>query len=160
MGPVAGASPTVSQGSRTVSCSRVNSGGSLAGLRTLVPSVRLLVADLGCLVVSFGSLVAVLRGAVAVLRSLVAVLASVLGYVRTAVTTSAARMIFHAAQNTFREGVDVQARLPLLSTYMGHAEPVDTQWYLTAAPELLGLLPDGLSRRSSRCADELARAHA
>jgi integrase/recombinase XerD len=39
----------------------------------------------------------------------------------------------------YREGVDVQARLPLLSTYMGHAEPADTYWYLTAAPELLGL---------------------
>jgi integrase/recombinase XerD len=39
----------------------------------------------------------------------------------------------------YREGVDVQARLPLLSTYMGHAEPSDTYWYLTAAPELLGL---------------------
>jgi integrase/recombinase XerD len=33
----------------------------------------------------------------------------------------------------------VQARLPLLSTYLGHAEPADTYWYLTAAPELLGL---------------------
>jgi integrase/recombinase XerD len=38
-----------------------------------------------------------------------------------------------------REGVDVHARLPLLSTYMGHAEPRDTYWYLSAAPELLGL---------------------
>jgi len=39
----------------------------------------------------------------------------------------------------YRQGVDVQARLPVLSTYMGHAEPADTYWYLTATPELLGL---------------------
>jgi integrase len=39
----------------------------------------------------------------------------------------------------YRQDVDVQARLPRLSTYMGHAEPSDTYWYLTAAPELLGL---------------------
>ena len=28
-------------------------------------------------------------------------------------------------------------RLPLLSTYLGHAHPADTYWYLSAAPELL-----------------------
>jgi hypothetical protein len=30
-----------------------------------------------------------------------------------------------------------QARLPLLSTYLGHVEPASTYWYLQAAPELL-----------------------
>ncbi len=34
-------------------------------------------------------------------------------------------------------GVDVEARLPLLSTYMGHAKPSSTYWYLSASPELL-----------------------
>lgn len=34
-------------------------------------------------------------------------------------------------------GDDVHARLPWLSTYMGHADPVSTYWYLSAAPELL-----------------------
>jgi len=33
----------------------------------------------------------------------------------------------------------VQARLPWLSTYMGHAEPANTYYYLTAAPQLLEL---------------------
>lgn len=37
----------------------------------------------------------------------------------------------------YREGADVQARLPLLSTYMGHVGPSSTYWYLTAIPELL-----------------------
>lgn len=43
-----------------------------------------------------------------------------------------------------RDGVDVQARLPLLSTYMGHINPASTFWYLTAAPELLALVADRL----------------
>ncbi len=39
----------------------------------------------------------------------------------------------------YRDGVDVQARLPLLSTWLGHVNPASTFWYLTAAPELLAL---------------------
>ena len=37
----------------------------------------------------------------------------------------------------YREGVDVQARLPVLSTYLGHLNPAYTYYYLSAAPELL-----------------------
>lgn len=37
----------------------------------------------------------------------------------------------------YRDGVEVQPRLPLLSTYLGHVHPKDTYWYLQAAPELL-----------------------
>lgn len=37
-----------------------------------------------------------------------------------------------------RQGVDVQQRLPLLSTFLGHTTPENTYWYLTATPELLG----------------------
>jgi integrase/recombinase XerD len=43
-----------------------------------------------------------------------------------------------------RTGVDVQARLLWLSTYMGHVEPSDTYRYLTAAPELLALAAERL----------------
>lgn len=39
----------------------------------------------------------------------------------------------------YQGGVDVQARMPLLSTYLGHAHPDATYWYLTAVPELLAL---------------------
>lgn len=39
----------------------------------------------------------------------------------------------------YRAGADVQAQLPLLSTYLGHVDPVSTYWYLQAAPELLAL---------------------
>ena len=36
-----------------------------------------------------------------------------------------------------QEGIDVRAWLPRLSVYMGHIDPVDTYWYLTATPDLL-----------------------
>jgi integrase/recombinase XerD len=37
----------------------------------------------------------------------------------------------------YRDGEDVQPRLPLLSTYLGHVDPKATYWYLTGTPELL-----------------------
>lgn len=47
------------------------------------------------------------------------------------------------AVNTILDGyltdADVHARLPLLATFLGHADPAHTYWYLSAAPELLGL---------------------
>ena len=46
----------------------------------------------------------------------------------------------------YRTGVDVPARLPLLSTYLGHTQPRDTYWYLQAAPELLALAAGRLER--------------
>jgi integrase len=39
----------------------------------------------------------------------------------------------------YRDGGDVAARLPLLSTYLGHVDPAATYWYLSAVPELLAL---------------------
>jgi integrase/recombinase XerD len=39
----------------------------------------------------------------------------------------------------YRDGGDVQARLPLLSTWLGHADPKSTYWYLQAVPEMLTL---------------------
>ena len=39
----------------------------------------------------------------------------------------------------YRGGEDVQAKIPSLSTYLGHREPASTYWYLSAAPELLAL---------------------
>jgi integrase len=52
----------------------------------------------------------------------------------------------------YRAGVEVQPRLPLLSTYLGHVHPRHTYWYLHAAPELLQIagqrLEDAQERRS------------
>ncbi|MGO9289190.1 MAG: tyrosine-type recombinase/integrase [Polyangia bacterium] len=39
----------------------------------------------------------------------------------------------------YQEGVDVQARLPLLATYLGHTRYSDTAYYITGTPALLGL---------------------
>lgn len=38
-----------------------------------------------------------------------------------------------------RDGADVHAMLPVLSTYLGHVEPKNTYWYLSATPELMQL---------------------
>jgi integrase/recombinase XerD len=46
----------------------------------------------------------------------------------------------------YRAGVDVQARLPLLSNYLGHVNPATTYHYLSAAPELLALAGQRLER--------------
>jgi len=47
----------------------------------------------------------------------------------------------------YRSGADVERRLPLLSTYLGHVRVSDTYWYLTACPELLGQATTRLERR-------------
>jgi integrase/recombinase XerD len=39
----------------------------------------------------------------------------------------------------YRANEDVQAKIPALSTYLGHRTPASTYWYLSAAPELLAL---------------------
>ncbi len=45
----------------------------------------------------------------------------------------------------YRTG-DPGSRLAILSTYLGHADPGATYWYLSAAPELLGLAGERLER--------------
>jgi integrase/recombinase XerD len=50
----------------------------------------------------------------------------------------------------YREGLDVGALLPRLSTYLGHLTPGHTYWYLSAAPELLELAGARLEKRSRR----------
>lgn len=46
----------------------------------------------------------------------------------------------------YRDGGDIEARLPLLSTVLGHVHPADTFWYFEAAPELLALACERLER--------------
>ncbi len=47
----------------------------------------------------------------------------------------------------YRDGRDVQARLPLLSTWLGHVDPKSTYWYLQAIPELFTLAAGRLEPR-------------
>ncbi|MFJ6486535.1 tyrosine-type recombinase/integrase [Streptomyces sp. NPDC091682] len=59
--------------------------------------------------------------------------------------TFAVRTLLH----WYRTEANIQARIPSLSTYMGHREPACTYWYLSAAPELLALAAarrDGLRK--------------
>lgn len=49
-----------------------------------------------------------------------------------------------------RSAVDISTHLPLLSTYLGHVEPKNTYWYLTAVPELMHLAAERLERAGSK----------
>lgn len=39
--------------------------------------------------------------------------------------------------NWYRRGMDVEAHLPELTTFMGHGHVADTYWYISSSPELL-----------------------
>lgn len=45
-----------------------------------------------------------------------------------------------------REGIDVDAWMPRLSTYLGHRDPSSTYWYLTASPELMAVIARKVER--------------
>ncbi len=47
----------------------------------------------------------------------------------------------------YRAGNDAERRLPRLSTFLGHADPSSTYWYLQAAPELMELAANRLEDR-------------
>ena len=49
------------------------------------------------------------------------------------------RMVVVNLVDWYRQGADVAALLPALSTYLGHSCPAFTYWYVSAAPELLAL---------------------
>lgn len=60
----------------------------------------------------------------------------------------ARRPRIHDARHTFavrrllrwyEEGVDVDRKILALATYLGHAKPTDTYWYLSAVPELMAI---------------------
>jgi len=45
----------------------------------------------------------------------------------------------HRLSDWYRQGVDIHARLPWLSAYMGHDDVLGTEVYLTATAELMDL---------------------
>jgi integrase len=53
----------------------------------------------------------------------------------------------HRLSRWYSEGVDLHARLPWLSAYMGHVDIIGTETYLNATPELLALAGNRLRRR-------------
>jgi integrase len=48
-------------------------------------------------------------------------------------------------------GEDIDRRMPLLSTYLGHVSPASTYWYLEAVPELM----EHISRRLGQIGEVL-----
>ncbi len=50
----------------------------------------------------------------------------------------------------YRAGLDVPALMPRLSSYLGHAAPAWSYWYLQATPELLQLAAERLERSGSQ----------
>lgn len=73
---------------------------------------------------------------------------TLLGRAGITVKSPHCRPTIHGLRHTFavntliswyRDGVDVQARLPVLSTWLGHADPKWTYWYLSASADLLAL---------------------
>jgi site-specific recombinase XerD len=53
----------------------------------------------------------------------------------------------HRLTAWYREGLDIHARLPWLSAYMGHVSILGTEVYLHATPELLQFASDRFARR-------------
>lgn len=71
------------------------------------------------------------------------------------VASSASRPRLHDLRHTFavntmleayRSGADPAETLPLLATWLGHAEPSDTYWYLTGTAELMAAATERLER--------------
>jgi len=44
-----------------------------------------------------------------------------------------------------RGGVSIDQQMGTLANYLGHVNPADTYWYLSAAPELMELAAERLS---------------
>ncbi len=49
-----------------------------------------------------------------------------------------------------RQGADVDARIATLATYLGHVNPANTYWYLTASPQLMAVVTDRMTAQQRR----------
>lgn len=50
------------------------------------------------------------------------------------------RLAISTLLHWYKRGVDVEQRLPRLSTFLGHGHVTDTYWYLNSVPELMSLV--------------------
>jgi integrase len=50
------------------------------------------------------------------------------------------RMVVRRIEAWHAQGVDVDAKIPALATYVGHVEVRDVYWYLSAVPELMSIV--------------------
>ncbi len=63
-------------------------------------------------------------------------------------------MAVRTVLDAYDTGADAQARLSVLSTYLGHVNPSNTYWYLSAAPELLALAGERLQQHLDQLGDQ------
>lgn len=52
------------------------------------------------------------------------------------------RMVVRRIETWHAQGVDVDRKIAVLATYLGHAEVRDVYWYMSAVPELPGIIAD------------------
>jgi integrase/recombinase XerD len=57
------------------------------------------------------------------------------------------RFAVETLKHWYRTGEDVDRRLPVLSTYLGHVHVTHTYWYLTNTPELMGTAGKRVEKR-------------
>jgi len=46
----------------------------------------------------------------------------------------------------YEDGADVDRKILALATYLGHAKPIDTHWYLSTVPELMAITAERFER--------------
>src|SRR5450631_4119547 len=63
-------------------------------------------------------------------------------------------MAVRTVLDAYHTGADPHARLSVLSTYLGHVNPSNTYWYLSAAPELLALAGERLQQHLDQLGDQ------
>jgi integrase/recombinase XerD len=61
------------------------------------------------------------------------------------------RMAVRRIQQWHAAGADVDAKIPVLATYLGHAEVRDLYWYLSAVPELMAIIASRFEAFAARC---------
>lgn len=52
------------------------------------------------------------------------------------------RMVIRRIQQWYQTGADLDAKIPVLATYLGHTEIANVYWYLSAVPELMSVVAD------------------
>jgi hypothetical protein len=67
--------------------------------------------------------------------------------VRRSANSSPQRFAVQTLLRWYRSGVEVEPRLPILSTFLGHVRVSDTYWYLSACSELMGQAVNRLEQR-------------
>jgi integrase len=60
------------------------------------------------------------------------------------------RMVVRRIQTWHGQGVDVDAKITALATYLGHVEVRDVYWYMSAVPELMGIVAARFETFSAR----------